>query len=747
MPRHQQPARSSAPLQGHGAQDEVFLQEKHRRYFKYFSTPHTGDAAHERASPLRLRGRLPAGCAGPPCRGAQLRLHPGEAAGLVRQPAPPPALRGLGQPPLERSREREAGGWWRGRGLGWGEPRAQEPAEVEGGWAGREALRVWVASEAAGAGSEVFKGWSWGLNMQAGASVPPEQALFPEEGEKHLLTLQTVCPNAEEEDLEGICPIGAHGTAMAALAGAVVLQPVLHNVPAGMAVSVQEGVCVFYDLGLAQSYVLQEKGQAVSSESKPTEKPPDVLLIEIDRDNDVIAFKNKVQQLAPSEVGGVEELLFTLGETKSWSYKASDDLSDPSGEGKEQKHITSSEQTAVRNPENPEFQICAPHQKKGERVFGCDLCTFTSFRISSLNRHVKTHSDEKSHVCHLCLKAFCTATLLHNHLNVHTGTRAYKCSDCDMAFVTRGELSRHRRYKHTLEKPFKCSLCKYSSVEASKMKRHVRSHTGERPYACELCSYASKDAYKLKRHMITHSGEKPYECYVCQSRFTQSGTRKIHMLQKHGENVPKYKCPHCSALIARKSDLGVYLRNLHSYMAVAIKCSDCEAVFHERCALTQHKKTHRNEKRFKCDLCSYTCKQEEHLIAHKRTHTRKKPFTCLCCSKTFQQKELLTLHSRKHHGSNIKPTVYECPKCGKGCSLRDNMHKHAETCVLVRAKTATPRKRNKDKSKPHENPKHVKQQVDLESFQDFSIGKSQYCASKIVPVLDGIETATMRAEN
>ncbi|XP_062460111.1 transcriptional repressor CTCFL isoform X5 [Pezoporus occidentalis] len=479
--------------------------------------------------------------------------------------------------------------------------------------------------------------------MQAGASVSPEWSLFPEADGKHLLTLQTVCPSTEEEDLEGICPISAHpqnGMVVAALPGAVVLQPVLCNVPAGMAISVREGVSVFCDLGLTQSNVLQEEGQAISSESKPTGKPPDMLLIE-------------VQQLTPSEVGGVEELLFTLGETKSWSCKASDDLSDPSDEGKEQKHATPSEQAAVRNPENPEFQICAPHQKKGEReVFRCDLCTFTSLRISSLNHHVKTHSDEKSHVCHLCLKAFRTATLLYNHLNVHTGTRPYNCSDCDMAFVTRSELSRHRRYKHTLEKPFKCSLCKYSSVEASKMKRHVRTHTGERPYACELCSYASKDAYKLKRHMITHSGEKPYECYVCQSTFTQSGTMKIHMLQKHGENVPKYKCPHCSAFIARKSDLGVHLRNLHSYMAVAVKCSDCEAVFHERYALVQHRKTHRNERRFKCDQCSYACKQ-------------------------------------------------------------DNMHKHAETCGLVRAKTATPRKRSKDKNKPHENQKHVKQQDSL----------------------------------
>lgn len=30
---------------------------------------------------------------------------------------------------------------------------------------------------------------------------------------------------------------------------------------------------------------------------------------------------------------------------------------------------------------------------------------------------------------------------------------------------------------------------------------------------------------------------------------------KIHILQKHSENIPKYQCPHCSAVIARKSDL------------------------------------------------------------------------------------------------------------------------------------------------------------------------------------------------
>ncbi|XP_013919053.1 PREDICTED: transcriptional repressor CTCFL-like, partial [Thamnophis sirtalis] len=95
----------------------------------------------------------------------------------------------------------------------------------------------------------------------------------------------------------------------------------------------------------------------------------------------------------------------------------------------------------------------------------------------------------------------------HNKFLSIPGTKPQKCNECGMAFVTVGELSHHKRYKHTLEKPFKCSICNYCSVEASKLKRHISSHTGERPYSCTVCSYASRDTYKLKRHMVTHPEE------------------------------------------------------------------------------------------------------------------------------------------------------------------------------------------------------------------------------------------------
>lgn len=57
---------------------------------------------------------------------------------------------------------------------------------------------------------------------------------------------------------------------------------------------------------------------------------------------------------------------------------------------------------------------------------------------------------------------------------------------------------------------------------------------------------------------------------------------------------------------------GVHLRNLHTYKATEMRCRYCSAGFHERYALIQHQKIHRNEKRFKCQHCSYACKQVPH---------------------------------------------------------------------------------------------------------------------------------------
>ncbi|XP_074173870.1 transcriptional repressor CTCFL isoform X2 [Rhinolophus sinicus] len=476
------------------------------------------------------------------------------------------------------------------------------------------------------------------------------------------------------------------------------------------------------EMELMEFHVLEEHVAVAGEDSKSAASPDEGMGLK--------KFERGQEEIQPLAEGRGDEKQFFLVEARPGDERRNEivlTISNLNIEEPEDKPASS--QPHVGKDNSAKIQ----NKTQGKRSFHCDVCMFTSSRISSLNRHMKTHSTEKPHMCHLCLKAFRTVTLLRNHLNTHTGTRPYKCADCDMAFVTSGELVRHRRYKHTHEKPFKCSMCKYASVEASKLKRHIRSHTGERPFQCCLCSYASKDTYKLKRHMRTHSGEKPYECHVCHVRFTQSGTMKIHILQKHSENVPKYQCPHCTAVIARKSDLRVHLSNLHSYRDAGVKCRYCSAVFHERYDLIQHQKTHKNEKKFKCEYCSYACKQKRHMTVHIRTHTGEKPFVCHSCNKCFRQKQLLNVHVKKHHNTNFIPTVDECPKCGRAFSCWNTMQRHSKKCNSGQEKSTTSGKGKRMKKRKPAILKEAVKRDDAAAEEAVLVNGKRY-PGEVVPV-------------
>ncbi|KAG8513353.1 Transcriptional repressor CTCFL [Galemys pyrenaicus] len=530
---------------------------------------------------------------------------------------------------------------------------------------------------------------------------PPELVLTAQGVEKPLLALQSVPLPSEEARLEELGwpapqPMAEVQVVVPQAMGLPSLLWLDEGLQQGLlpcvAISIQEGLCSLLPVQVAQLHVLGESVAVAAPESRcPTPLADSAGAIKLGEEEAAAsqaagaptAARSEQPCLVEARPGAVgrDEIVLMFS---NFSVEKQEDV--PAASRPPDERLST-----ARNTKKP---------KGGKRTFRCDVCGFTSSRLSSFNRHVKTHSSEKPHACHLCLKAFRTVTLLRNHVNTHTGTRPYKCGDCGMAFVTSGELVRHRRYKHTHEKPFKCTMCKYASVEASKLKRHIRSHTGERPFQCGVCSYASKDTYKLKRHMRTHSGEKPYECKVCHARFTQSGTMKIHVLQKHSENVPKHQCPHCATLIARKSDLRVHLRNLHTFRAAGMKCRYCAAVFHERYLLLQHQKTHKDEKRFKCGHCSYTCKQERHMTIHLRTHTGEKPFACLACDKCFRQKQLLNVHFKKYHDASFVPPVFDCPTCGKGFSRWTRQQVSATAGAACPLRTRT--KSEKEEASPPE---------------------------------------------
>lgn len=109
------------------------------------------------------------------------------------------------------------------------------------------------------------------------------------------------------------------------------------------------------------------------------------------------------------------------------------------------------------------------------KEFKCDICPSVFITKGWLNKHTRTHSNEKTHACVVCDARFGSKRTLKGHMLKHTVEKSHHCGVCQKSFKTKSTLVTHMRI-HLNDKRFACNVCGVSFVQKCSLKQHGRTH-------------------------------------------------------------------------------------------------------------------------------------------------------------------------------------------------------------------------------------------------------------------------------
>merc|ERR1719245_1787095 len=74
-------------------------------------------------------------------------------------------------------------------------------------------------------------------------------------------------------------------------------------------------------------------------------------------------------------------------------------------------------------------------------------------------------------ICGICGKKFVCVTTMKRHLVTHTGEKPFSCKVCGKQYTQKGNLRVHER-THANHRPFECNICKQKFYRKEPMQKH-----------------------------------------------------------------------------------------------------------------------------------------------------------------------------------------------------------------------------------------------------------------------------------
>jgi len=252
--------------------------------------------------------------------------------------------------------------------------------------------------------------------------------------------------------------------------------------------------------------------------------------------------------------------------------------------------------------------------------------------------------------CPFCGRKFPWISSMKRHILTHTGQKPYKCPECPLWFTTKSNCDRHLLRKHGNNNI-------HHIVERHQQQQQQTSlNLSKRYNVNEVTNGNEGDASSNDEDDTLNNSSMLQKQMMPKPSSPSSGSNPGH---GHCDELP-FKCYLCDDGRSTKDDALHHLKVSHpeDYETLLAKGAfDCTATEVSTSPLNNEEDTFDNlrgqfpdytNRRVICLFCMRKFWSAEDLRRHVRTHTGEKPYECDICHRKFTLKHSMLRHKKKH---------------------------------------------------------------------------------------------------
>ncbi|KAM6962171.1 uncharacterized protein LKV04_021061 [Tautogolabrus adspersus] len=294
------------------------------------------------------------------------------------------------------------------------------------------------------------------------------------------------------------------------------------------------------------------------------------------------------------------------------------------------------------------------HSANRDLKYKCANCDKRFRDLYDMNRHnMRVHEKEDTSInakeedsidpstsdmsenknCALCGKYFARQVDMERHMKSHSEDRPYNCCFCEKKFKNPYVLKRHQK-----------EICKSRELKRPK-KRETQRSNPQPPSegvtegkVCPICSRVLPCTADIAKHLRSHTEERPFICITCEKGFKYKDTLKKHQIIHGHEGIREEQSKTLEQILAEAET-----HHLGDTDELDKKENnpDAAAGTSEQAAGVQKV----NKKALKvCPVCARAFDSIKTLNRHIQCHTEERPFHCVHCKKRFKH-----MHGLKRH--------------------------------------------------------------------------------------------------